>query len=55
MKRTSRFILIGLGALFAAFVAALVGGYLYLQSEAGKRTLERVLASALSSLSSYCS
>src|SRR5258708_19059926 len=49
MKRTLRRILIGLGAIFAALVVALVGGYLYLQSDAGKRALEGILARALSS------
>jgi translocation and assembly module TamB len=49
MKRTLRRILIGLGAVFAALLVVLLGGYLYLQSEAGKRTLGEMLARALSS------
>jgi translocation and assembly module TamB len=49
MKRTPRRILIGLGAVIAVLLVALLGGYLYLQSAAGKRALEGVLTRALSS------
>jgi translocation and assembly module TamB len=44
-----RRISIGLGAVFAALVAALLGGYLYLQSDGGKRVLAGMVAHALSS------
>ncbi|MGH6883465.1 MAG: hypothetical protein ACREFM_21260, partial [Hypericibacter sp.] len=49
MKRISRFILIALAALFTGLLVALGGGYLYLQSDAGKRALEELVARALSS------
>ncbi|QEX16504.1 translocation/assembly module TamB [Hypericibacter terrae] len=49
MKRTLRYTLIALGAVLAALLVALGGGYLYLQSEAGKRALEDMVARALSS------
>jgi translocation and assembly module TamB len=49
MKRASRYLLIALGAVFTALLVALGGGYLYLQSEAGKRALEDMVARALSS------
>jgi translocation and assembly module TamB len=39
----------GLGAAVAVLLIIMLGGYLYLQSEAGKRSLEGILARALSS------
>jgi translocation and assembly module TamB len=49
MKRTLRRILIGLGAVFAVLVVALAGGFLFLQSDAGKQWLAGRLAQVLSS------
>jgi translocation and assembly module TamB len=49
MKRALRRILIGLGAVVATVLVLTLGGYLYLQSAAGKRVLGEMLARALSS------